>query len=293
MRSRFCYAALWALAFPVLLFYLLYRSMAQSGYRKSLSERFARYDKTPLNPIWLHAASLGEVNAAAPLLVELRRDYPDVPLLISCQTPAGRQAALALTIDNCTCLYLPFDVRVLTQKFVARIQPRMALIFETEIWPNLFLSIKQAGVPLLMINARITERSVRRYAKLTGIFANALALADQIACQSDADAARFIEAGAKPESISVFGNIKWDKAPDEAVFKLAETLKSSWLQQPIWMAASTHSDEESVVLETHRKVLANWPNAMLLWAPRHPERFQPVCDLALALGFSVRLSVWL
>ncbi len=193
---RLFYAAVWCMALPLSLTYLLYRSIAQPAYRQGLGERFARYTASAAKPIWLHAASLGEVNAAAPLLRELRLQYPEVDLLITCQTPAGKQSALALGISRCSCVYLPFDLRGFTQRFMRRFRPRLALIFETEIWPNLFLSAKQAGIPLLVINARMTERSAHRYARFSGLFANALALADGIACQTDADAQRFIKAGA-------------------------------------------------------------------------------------------------
>lgn len=282
---RLFYAAVWCVALPLSLMYLLYRSIAQPAYRQGLGERFARYTGSAARPIWLHAASLGEVHAAAPLLRELRLQYPDVDLLITCQTPAGRQSALALGISRCGCVYLPFDLRGLTQRFMRRYQPRLALVFETEIWPNLFLSIKQAGVPLLVINARMTERSARRYARFGGLFANALALADGIACQTDADARRFIQTGARAGAVEVSGNLKWDMVIDPLLLQAAKRLRAQWPQRPVWMAASTHELEEPMVLAAHRRILARWPEALLLWAPRHVERFQPAAALAAREGF--------
>jgi 3-deoxy-D-manno-octulosonic-acid transferase len=275
------------MALPLTITYLLYRSIAQPAYRQGLGERFARYTASAAKPIWLHAASLGEVNAAAPLLRELRLQYPEVDLLITCQTPAGKQSALALGISRCSCVYLPFDLRGFTQRFMRRFRPRLALIFETEIWPNLFLSAKQAGIPLLVINARMTERSAHRYARFSGLFANALALADGIACQTDADAQRFIKAGAPAADVAVTGNLKWDKAADLELEQGAARLRAQWPQNPVWMAASTHEREEPMVLDTHRKILARWPDALLLWAPRHVERFQPAAALAARAGFAL------
>ena len=284
---RLFYAAVWCVALPLSLTYLLYRSIAQPAYRQGLGERFARYTASAAKPIWLHAASLGEVHAAAPLLRELRLQYPDVDLLITCQTPAGKQSALALGISRSVCVYLPFDLRGFTQRFMLRFRPRLALIFETEIWPNLFLSAKQAGVPLLVINARMTARSARRYARFSGLFANALALADGVACQTDADARRFIQAGAKPGVVEVSGNLKWDKSADPMLEQAAKQLRVQWPQRPVWMAASTHELEEPMVLAAHRKILARWPEALLLWAPRHVERFQPAAALAAREGFAL------
>jgi len=284
---RLFYAAVWCLALPLSLGYLLYRSIAQPAYRQGLGERFARYTASPENPIWLHAASLGEVNAAASLLRGLRAQYPDADLLITSQTPAGKQAALALGISRCSCVYLPFDLRGFTERFMRRFRPRLALVFETEIWPNLFLSAKQAAVPLLVINARMTERSARRYARFRALFGHALTMADGVACQTEADARRFINAGAPAAAVTVTGNLKWDKAADPELERRAAQLRAQWPQNPVWMAASTHEREEPMVLEAHRRVLARWPDALLLWAPRHVERFQAAAASAVRAGFAL------
>ncbi len=250
-----------------------------------MAERFAVYKTTLLKPIWLHAASLGEVNAAAALLRDLRAEHPDVALLITCQTPAGRQRAQALQLANCACVYIPFDLAWATRRFIRHFQPRLALIIETEIWPNLYLSARQANVPLLIINARMTARSFASYRKLHALFAHTLALVDGIACQTSADAERFIAMGARSANVSISGNIKWDvHAPDNTI-KTAQHWRKNWPQRPIWLAASTHPDEEPMVLAAHRTVLQHWPTALLLWAPRHSERFAPVAAMLAAQGF--------
>jgi 3-deoxy-D-manno-octulosonic-acid transferase len=285
--ARLFYAAVWCLALPISVAYLLYRGIAQPVFRQGLGERFSCYRVLAEKPIWLHAASLGEVNAATPLLLALRADYPDIDLLITCQTPAGRQRAQELAINRCRCIYLPFDLRFLTQRFMRHFQPRLALIFETEIWPNLFLSAKQSDIPLLVINARLTERSVRRYARFSALFARALALPDAILCQTYADARRFIQAGASSSTVTMAGNLKWDTAVDPQRVQAAMRERLQWPQRPVWMAVSTHEQEEPMVLDAHRKILARWPQALLLWAPRHVERFQPCVALAARQDFAI------
>lgn len=284
---RFFYACLWCLLLPLAVLHLLYRSIRQPAYRQFIGERFGFYPNSLVKPIWLHAASLGEVNAVASLLHDLRAEHPDVALLITCQTPAGRQAAQALKLDKCLCVYSPFDLSLVTRRFICHFQPRLALIVETEIWPNLYLSTHQANIRLLIINARMTERSFKRYSKLPRLFGHTLAVVDDIACQTDADAQRFIALGAKPANVSISGNIKWDKNPTNSVITAAQQRRNQWPQRPIWLAASTHADEEPMVLAAHCEILQQWPNALLLWAPRHSERFAPVAELLAKQGLRV------
>ncbi|MGL4835730.1 MAG: 3-deoxy-D-manno-octulosonic acid transferase, partial [Shewanella sp.] len=217
------------------------------------------------------------------LLAELRLAHPELAILISCQTPAGRDAGQALLLENCLCVYLPFDISLLTKRFLRVFKPRIALIFETEIWPNLFLSTRQAGIPLMMINARITERSVRRYAKFGTLVSQALKLPDAIVCQTQADADRYIQAGALPSAVSVSGNIKWDISIEQEAKH-----KALYQRCPVWLAASTHEDEEPIVLQMHRKLVQQWPEALLIWAPRHPERFTPAISQAQEAGFLIQ-----
>lgn len=283
ITSRLFYAGLWCCALPLYVLYLMYRSVAQPEYRKHIPERLGLYKKTLHAPLWLHAASLGEVKAAAPLLAELRLAHPELAILISCQTPAGRNAGQALLLENSLCVYLPFDISIFTQRFLRVFKPRIALIFETEIWPNLFLSTRQAGIPLMMINARITERSVRRYAKFSTLVSQALKLPDAIVCQTQADAERYIQAGALPSAVSVSGNIKWDIGVEQQAKR-----EALYQRHPVWVAASTHEDEEQIILQMHRKLVQQWPEALLLWAPRHPERFTPAYNQALEAGFRIQ-----
>ena len=279
---RLLYGALASLALPLLAAHLLWRSLRQPAYRRFFGERLGRHRVSTTRPIWLHAASLGEVQAAAPLLAALRAGHAGVPMLVTCQTPAGRQAAEALALADCTVAYLPFDTGCCVRAFLARARPRIALVLETEIWPTLFLQARRAGIPLLMLNARITERSLRRYRRLA-IFRHALALPEAIACQSAADAERFRAAGASDAALSVSGNLKWDRPA------LASTaVRADWPQTPVWMAASTHPEEEPMVLDAHRRLLREFPQTLLLWAPRHVERFEPVARTVQNAGLALR-----
>lgn len=287
IRPRLIYAALWLLLFPAVIVFLFFRSLAQPAYRRHLLERFGHYPDAVPAPLWCHAASMGEVHALKPLLLSLRADFPGLPLLISCQTPAGRQAALALGLPACTVVYLPFDLAWLARRFLRHFQPRAALIMETEIWPNLFQAVHNAGLPLLIVNARMTARSLQRYQRFGDLFAKALTLPTAILCQSAADAERYLAAGAPAAVVSVSGNLKWDLAPEGDALN-AGSRCAHWPHAPVWLAASTHPDEESAVLATHHAVLARWPNALLLWAPRHPERFAAALSATEAQGLRVQ-----
>ncbi len=283
ITTRLFYACLWCCALPLYVLYFLYRSIRQAEYRKHLLERFAFYSTIVEYPIWLHAASLGEVKAAAPLLTALRLTHPNLAILISCQTPAGRAAAQALQLENSAIVYFPFDITSITNRFIRIFKPRIALIVETEIWPNMFLSAKQANVPLMIINARITKRSVQRYIKCGTLVAQALKLPDAIVCQSQEDSQRYIQAGAKPESVSVSGNIKWD-----IELKQENSRAPLYQRNLVWVAASTHEQEEQLVLEVHSEILKQWPEALLVWAPRHPERFDAVFNVSEKAGFRIQ-----
>lgn len=283
---KLIYAGLWLLLLPAMLAYLLLRSLRQPGYRRHLGERFGSYRSSCQAPIWLHAASLGEVRAATPLLRILREEYPGLPMLITCQTPAGRQAAAALPISDCHAAYLPFDGTWPVRRFLRHFKPRIALVFETEIWPTLFLEVRRCAIPLMIVNARMTERSLARYRRFGGVLRAALALPETIACQSAEDAARYRLAGACADAVCVTGNIKWDSTPDSDRLAQARQRRASWPQRPVWLAASSHEHEEEPLLAMHRAVLTDNPQALLLWAPRHPERFSAAAQGAAARGFA-------
>jgi 3-deoxy-D-manno-octulosonic-acid transferase len=284
---RLSYAALWLVALPLLLLLLLARSVRQPAYRHFLRERLGLFAPAIPAPIWVHAASLGEVQAVSALLLRLAQEQSNATFLISCQTPAGRLAAEQLPIKLKQVVYLPFDCGFLVRRFLRAFKPRVALIMETEIWPNLYLAVRRAEIPLLMINARLSARSLKHYAGFGGVFRAALAMPEAIICQSAEDAARFRTAGAPESILSVSGNIKWQAALNEAQHRAAQKRRAGWPQAPIWMAASTHAEETAVVVAIHAQLLKQTPNALLIWAPRHPERFASAVAAARAAGLRV------
>ncbi len=199
--------------------------------------------------------SVGEVNAAEPLIKALRRDYPNAPLVITTVTPTGTARVHQLFGDSVFHVYLPYDLPFAVGRFLKRIRPRLALIVETEIWPNLYFACRRRGIPLMIVNARLSERSLRGYKPLRGLARSALRCVRVIAAQSRTDAARYRLLGADPQQILVTGNMKFDMPiPDGAVAKGA-AMRNRWgPRRPVWMAASTHEGEELAVLGKYFRI---------------------------------------
>jgi 3-deoxy-D-manno-octulosonic-acid transferase len=274
---------------PLLVLRLLARGVRSRPYHRRWRERFGFFDAPGFNgSLWIHAVSVGEVNAAEPLIKALRRDYPNAPLVITTITPTGTARVHQLFGDSVFHVYLPYDLPFAVSRFLKRIRPRLALIVETEIWPNLYFACRRRGIPLMIVNARLSERSLRGYKPLRALARSALRCVHQIAAQSRTDAARYRLLGADPQRIVVTGNMKFDMPiPADAILG-GRTMRDHWgPRRPVWMAASTHEGEEQTVLEAHLEVLKRLPDALLLLAPRHPERFRLVEHSVRSLGFSV------
>lgn len=282
---RGLYSLVIRLALPISLYYLIWRGLRQSEYFNRWSERFALYrgDRLPAC-LWIHAVSVGEVNAAAPLLEELRLRHPGVPMLVTTTTPTGSARVRALWGETVRHVYLPYDLPGAVQNFLSHFQPRLALVMETEIWPNLFAGLERRDVPVIIANARLSERSLKAYWPIAPLVRAALATIDCVAAQSEADAARYRLLGALPGKVEITGNLKYDLPVPEGIVETAAAWRRDWGGRPVWIAASTHPDEEAIVLDAHRAVLASDPRALLLWAPRHPERFSAVLASAMRSG---------
>lgn len=277
------------LALPISLYYLIWRGLRQSEYFDRWSERFAFYRGTGIpGCLWLHAVSFGEVNAAAPLVAALRARHPDQCLLVTTTTPTGSARVRALWGDSVKHVYLPYDLPGAVRNFMQHFQPQLALVMETEIWPNLFAELKRRQVPVIIANARLSERSLKNYRPIAPLVRSALSGVDFVAAQSPADAQRYRQLGAPAANVHVTGNLKYDLPIDPTIIEQAERWRKQWGERPIWIAASTHADEEEIVLAAHRAVLLEHPNALLLWAPRHPERFAAVATASERAGFTVR-----
>jgi 3-deoxy-D-manno-octulosonic-acid transferase len=277
---RFLYAVVIYLLTPLLIAHLFWRSLANPGYRQRIGERFglykARFEK---NGIWVHAVSVGEVQAAASLVRTLRETYADRPVVLTTMTPTGSARARDLFGDTVSHCYLPYDLAGAVKRFFDATRPTLAVVMETELWPNLYRECQRRGVPLVLANARLSPRSVVRYRRLAGLIKDTLADC-YVAAQSEADAERFRSIGAMPERTHVTGNIKFDfNLPTDAIANGQAFRALHAKHRPVWIAASTHAEEEQTLLTVHRKVLADVADALLLIVPRHPERFPVVASM--------------
>lgn len=230
--------------------------------------------------IWIHAVSVGEVQAAMPLVRALLASYPNTPLVLTTMTPTGSQRIRTLFGDAVIHSYVPYDLAFSVQRFFAWARPCLAIIMETELWPNLFHECGQKGVPLVMASARISKHSVRRYQWLMPLFRDALSNGIVIGAQTQADAARFCFLGADPARTHVTGNLKFDfELPQEARLRGREFRQKNTQTRPVWCAGSTHAGEEAAVLRAHARIREQHPTAFLILVPRHPERFPQVAEM--------------
>jgi 3-deoxy-D-manno-octulosonic-acid transferase len=264
---------------PFYLMALLWRGRGESGSWRGLGQRFGFGPKLPA-PVWLHAASVGEVQAAAILVTALRDQDRHLPLLITTTTAAGLARARTLFDGAGVAVrYAPLDLPGSVRRFLARARPRLAIVLETEIWPNLFRACGAAGVPLVLASARISAKSARRYRWLGRALHESLSGVIRVAAQTPADAQRFEDLGIPQARITVTGNLKADLAVPDSVLKNGSQLRAQLApQRPVWVAGSTHEIEEQQVLDAHRAVCHTNPTTLLVLVPRHPRRFEAVAE---------------
>lgn len=287
--TRVLYSLAMYLLLPVILYHLVWRGLRYRGYLRRWPERFGCIDPPHDRPvIWVHAVSVGEVNAAAPLVAALLGRYPDHLVAVTCFTPTGSERIQTLWGAQVLHCYVPYDLPDAVNRFFDRLRPRLAVIMETEIWPNLFMACERRKIPLLIANARLSERSLQGYGPVRKAMARVLACASVIATQSRDDAQRLRQLGAVSAALHAVGNLKYDLDLPPGMAEAARAWRGEWGGRPVWIAASTHPEEESAVLGMHARIRAAHPNALLLWAPRHPERFRPVQVLAREAGLRVR-----
>jgi 3-deoxy-D-manno-octulosonic-acid transferase len=234
----------------------------------------------------VHAVSVGEVQAAASLVLALRRRYPDVPLVVTTVTPTGAQRARALFGDAVQVRYIPYDLPGSVRRFFNRVRPRVAVILETELWPNLYHFCGQRKVPLVLASARISPRSVGRYRLLASLFRETLSHGIVIAAQGEGDAERFRSIGANPARTHVTGNIKFDLALPDDIRAQGAALRERYApgERLVWVAGSTHDGEEAAMILVQRRLRAAGLDVLLVLVPRHPGRFQDVAALLRQAG---------
>jgi len=278
---RFAYNVFTYLLSPVYGLYWIFRGVKNRSYWEHLGQRFGiGCPQLAEGCIWVHAVSVGEVQASAPLVKALAERFPDRQLLVTTVTPTGRARAQRLFGDDVAHCYLPFETPIAVKKFFDATSPQIALIMETEIWPNLYYACGKRRIPLILVSARISPKSIARYRKLLPLFRETLSYGIVIAAQSQLDADRFEALGTAPERTSVTGNIKFDIETDESMGQKGAALRQNqFAGRPVWIAASTHDKEEELVLAAHRLIRRDLPDALLILVPRHPERFSQVQTL--------------
>jgi 3-deoxy-D-manno-octulosonic-acid transferase len=279
---RLAYNVLWHLALPLLPLRLWWRGRKEPGYLEAIGERFGRYAARPDRPvIWVHAVSLGETRAAQPLVRALRARYPDHALVLTHMTATGRAAARSLYGEVAMPAFLPYDLPWAVRRFVAHFRPRLGIIMETELWPNLVRACREAGVPVLLANARLSEKSARGYASIGSLARAALGDLAAIGAQTAADAERLAALGA--HDVEITGNLKFDVTPPDETQARAEGLRTLFGERPIFLAGSTREGEEALLLDA----LARCPlpkGTLVLIVPRHPQRFDEVAALLASRG---------
>jgi len=270
---------------PLAFAQVLWRGLRERGYWLGLGERFGfgadiAAGSAPARSIWVHAVSLGEMSAAAPLISALLERHPDTRMVLTTATPAGRARAAALFAGAADIRYLPYDTPGAVRRFLARIRPSVAVIMETELWPNLLAHCARRGVPVVLASARLTARSVSRYRRLGRLFSGVFTANVSVAAQSADDAARFLEIGADAARVRVVGNVKFDVRVDAQLIEQGRRLRRSFgAERCAWVAGSTHAGEDEAVLSAHAQLLQKKPRALLLLAPRHRDRFESVAAM--------------
>lgn len=311
-KLPFWYTSLWYLALPFVAAYLLWRSLRQSAYRRHWAERFlgsapSRGREHVGKVIWIHAVSVGETRAAGPLIRQLVQEYPDAYLVLTHMTPTGRAAGAEVLVgleDRSEQRYLPYDLPSAIRRFFRQTGVDIGVLMETEIWPNLLQQARLAKLPVLLVNARLSEKSLRKAYRQKNLMAIAAASLRAVGAQTQADADRLGQffSGA----VTVTGNLKFDVLPDEDLQVLGRHWRARWHQKfgpvtrprPVWLFASTREGEEALILQAWRQwcrhvlVPSGLPRPILLFVPRHPQRFDEVAKQLEATGPCLRRSRW-
>ena len=288
---RTLYTLLLYLLAPLVLLRLAWRGLRAPAYWRRWPERFG-FIEPPLGKqvIWIHAVSVGEVQAAVPLVRALLENYHAHSLLVTTVTPTGSARVAALFGEEVAHVYAPYDLPGAVQRFFQRVRPQLAIIMETELWPNLFHVCRTRQVPLLLVNARLSARSMAGYRRVKPLVAQTLANITEIAAQGEADATRFVQLGAPPERVIVSGNLKFEQRIPPSLLERAAVLRRDWgTGRPVWVAASTHEGEDEQLLEVFERLRGRFPDCLLVLVPRHPERFETVAELCLQRGLNVVL----
>lgn len=287
---RRLYTLLFSLLLPLVLLRLGYRALRAPAYARRIGERFGRFAGAPApGGIWVHAVSVGEVVAAVPLVRQLLARHPGLAVTVTTMTPTGSERVQAMLGPRVFHVHAPYDLPGCWRRFLRRIQPRLLVVMETELWPNCIHACHRRGVPVLLANARLSARSARGYGRVAPLTRQMLGQVNRVAAQTREHGQRLVALGLPAERLQITGSIKFDLELSAELRRRAAALRCCWDGQgrwPIWVAASTHEGEEAALLEAHRRLRERHPEALLVLVPRHPERFDRVADLIASMGLS-------
>lgn len=278
---RHIYTFLMYLLQPFVLLFMLFRSLKAPKYRGRLRERYGFYGMLPApksQGVLVHAASVGEVIAATPLIKRIQTEYPELAITVTTMTPTGSERVKSAFGDKVTHVYLPYDLPCAVHRFIRFIQPKVCIVIETELWANLIHGLHQQNIPFIIANARLSERSARRYGKVKNWLREMLSEIELIAPQDDFSGMRYQQIGYQGK-LSLTGNIKYDLHVSNELTQKINQLRAEIGTRPIWIAASTHAGEEEIILQAHRTLLQQFPDLLLILVPRHPEHFNVVAEL--------------
>ena len=291
MPLRKLYTLLLYLLTPFVIARLAWRGIRAPDYWRRWPERFGSIEPAlGERVIWIHAVSVGEVLATEPVVQALLEQYPEHSILVTTVTPTGSARVTALFGNAVAHVYAPYDLPGAVSKFLDRVQPQLAIVMETELWPNLFHACQQRSVPLLLVNARLSERSVAGYQRVRSLASQTLSAVTEIAAQSELDADRFRSLGADERRIKVTGNMKFEQRIPPSLLERAEVLRRDWgVGRAVWVAGSTHEGEDEQLLDVFRQLRQQFMDCLLVLVPRHPERFETVTELCRHRGYNTVL----
>ena len=289
---RYVYNVLLYLLLPLVLTRLIWRSLRLPGYRRRIKERFGNVPRIETRKpiIWIHAVSVGEVQATRPLIDRIRLEYPAYLILVTTYTPTGAETVEQVFADSVIHRFVPFDLPVAVSRFISRISPEFLIVMETEIWPNLFRICNQKNIPVILVNARLSESSLRGYMYIRSLIKQTLEQCAMILAQTKEDAQRFGKLGVDGEKLYVAGNLKFDCILEPDLNECVTINGQVSGRAHVWIAASTHDKEEEIILAAHRGILDEYPDCLLIIAPRHPERSGGIFRMAERAGFEVMLD---
>jgi 3-deoxy-D-manno-octulosonic-acid transferase len=291
------YTTLLTCTLPLWLLRLKRRAKTLPAYGERWDERFGKYQQAPFashqplekKTIWVHTVSVGEFLAARPLIKALMAAYPDTTLVITTTTPTGSEQVVNTFGDQVQHVYIPFDLPWMIKRFVKHFNPRVCLIMETELWPNLLAMLKQKNIPSVVVNARLSARSAKNYLKIKKTVHHMMQNITKIIAQNNDDGQRFVDLGLDADKLVVAGNIKFDMALpnnlDDKASAMAEHMGKN--NRPTWVVASTHEGEEKLILQAFEQIKKSIPDCLLILVPRHPDRFDQVFTLCQNKGFKV------